>query len=110
MEIFELLLVGLRTVYADFPDARRSPDPELDYSMADTAWELPGGMPEKVDFTYAPRIANDSRFIWKCWSCGYCDTLTRNLSGAPLGHISPMVSSENHQGEEADPSPGPQRD
>ena len=35
MEIFESLLAGLRTVCADFPDARRSPDPELDYSMAD---------------------------------------------------------------------------
>jgi hypothetical protein len=29
----------------------------------DTAWKLPGGTAEKVDFTCAPRIANDSRFI-----------------------------------------------
>ena len=35
MEIFESLLAGLRTVCAEFPDARRSPDPEVDYSMAD---------------------------------------------------------------------------
>jgi hypothetical protein len=35
MEIFESLLAGLRTVCADFPDARRSPDPKVDYSMAD---------------------------------------------------------------------------
>jgi hypothetical protein len=35
MEIFESLFGGLRTVYADFPDARRRPDPEADYSMAD---------------------------------------------------------------------------
>jgi len=35
MEIFESLLAGLRTVCADFPDARLSPDPAVDYSMAD---------------------------------------------------------------------------
>jgi hypothetical protein len=35
MEIFELLLVGLQTVCTDFPDARCSPDPKLNYSMAD---------------------------------------------------------------------------
>lgn len=29
----------------------------------DTAWKLPGGTTEKVDFTCAPQIANDSRFI-----------------------------------------------
>jgi hypothetical protein len=39
MEIFELLMArfahGLRTVCAEFTDARRSPDPDMDYSMAD---------------------------------------------------------------------------
>jgi hypothetical protein len=35
MEIFESLLAGLRTVCAGFTDARRSPDPDVDYSMAD---------------------------------------------------------------------------
>jgi hypothetical protein len=35
MEILESLLAGLRTVCAEFPDARRSPNPEVDYSMAD---------------------------------------------------------------------------
>jgi hypothetical protein len=29
----------------------------------DTAWKLPGGTAEKVDFTCATRIANVSRFI-----------------------------------------------
>ena len=29
----------------------------------DTASKLPVGTTEKVDFTYAPRIANDLRFI-----------------------------------------------
>jgi hypothetical protein len=29
----------------------------------DTAWKLSGGTAEKVDFTCATRIANDSRFI-----------------------------------------------
>ena len=29
----------------------------------DTDWKLPGGTAETVDFTCAPRIANDSRFI-----------------------------------------------
>jgi hypothetical protein len=28
----------------------------------DTAWKLPGGTAEKVDFKCTPRIANDSRF------------------------------------------------
>jgi hypothetical protein len=31
--------------------------------LQDTDWKLPGGTAEKVDFTCAPRIANDSRFI-----------------------------------------------
>jgi hypothetical protein len=35
IEIFESLFGELRTAYADFPDARRRPDPEVDYSMAD---------------------------------------------------------------------------
>jgi hypothetical protein len=35
MEILESLLAGLRTVCAGFTDARRSPDPDVDYSMAD---------------------------------------------------------------------------
>jgi hypothetical protein len=35
MEIFESLLAGLRKVCAGFTDARRSPDPDVDYSMAD---------------------------------------------------------------------------
>ncbi len=35
MEIFESLLAGLGTVCAGFTDARRSPDPDVDYSMAD---------------------------------------------------------------------------
>src|ERR1035441_10079170 len=35
MEILESLLAGLRAVCAVFPDARRSPDPDVDYSMAD---------------------------------------------------------------------------
>jgi hypothetical protein len=35
MEIFESLLAGLRTVCAGLPDTRRSPDPDVDYSMAD---------------------------------------------------------------------------
>jgi hypothetical protein len=34
----------------------------------DAAWKLPVGTTEKVDFTYFPRIANDSRFIENCWS------------------------------------------
>jgi hypothetical protein len=36
----------------------------------DTAWELDGGMTEKVDFAYAPGIANDSRFTRNCWLTG----------------------------------------
>src|SRR5258708_39871771 len=35
MEIFESLLAGLSTVCAGFPDARRSPDPDVKYPMAD---------------------------------------------------------------------------
>src|ERR1039457_4816296 len=35
MEILESLLDGLRTVCACLPDARRSPDPNVDYSMVD---------------------------------------------------------------------------
>src|ERR1039458_5798923 len=35
MEILESLLEGLRTVCAGFTDGRRSPDPNVDYSMAD---------------------------------------------------------------------------
>ena len=35
MEILESLLSGLRSACAGFTDARRSPDPEVDYSMVD---------------------------------------------------------------------------
>jgi hypothetical protein len=35
MEIFESFLAGLRSVCAGFTDSRRSPDPGVDYSMAD---------------------------------------------------------------------------
>jgi hypothetical protein len=35
MEILESLLAGLRTVCAGFTDARRSPTPDVDYSMVD---------------------------------------------------------------------------
>ena len=35
MEILESLLEGLRTVCAGFPDTRRRPNPDVDYSMAD---------------------------------------------------------------------------
>ena len=35
MEIFESLLAGFRSVCAGFPDARRSPNPDVDYSMVD---------------------------------------------------------------------------